>query len=62
MVLELTADSDGDVFVVGRRSSPHVQDLRDFLTRNRVTFGWVDIDHHPLVPALGAHVPEVGRR
>ena len=58
MVLELTADRDGDVFVVGRRSSPHVQDLRDFLTRNRVTFGWVDIDHHPLVPALGAHVPE----
>ena len=23
-----------------------------------MTFGWVDIDHHPLVPALGAHVPE----
>jgi hypothetical protein len=57
-VLELRADRDCDVYVVGRRSSPHVQDIRDFLTRNRVSFGWVDIDHHPLVRALGARVPE----
>jgi thioredoxin reductase (NADPH) len=35
-----------------------VHDLRDFLGRNRVAFGWVDLDHDPLVRALGARVPD----
>jgi hypothetical protein len=53
-VIEPTAERGTDVFLVGRRQSPHVQNLRDFLSRNRVTFGWVDLDHDPLVRALGA--------
>lgn len=57
-MIELTADRETDVYLVGRRSSPHVQDFRDFLSRNRVAFGWVDLDHHPLVHALGARVPD----
>ncbi len=55
---EVTADRERDVYLVGRRHSPHVQDLRDFLSRNRVAFGWVDLDHDPLVRALGARVPD----
>jgi thioredoxin reductase (NADPH) len=57
-VSEVTADRESVVYLVGRRHSPHAQDLRDFLTRNRVPFGWVDLDHHPLVHALGARVPD----
>ncbi len=47
----------GGAYLVGRRNSPHVQDLRDFLSRNRVAFRWVDLDRDPLVRALGARVP-----
>jgi thioredoxin reductase (NADPH) len=54
----LDADREKDVYLVGQRHSPHVHDLRDFLTRNRVPFGWVDLDRDPLVRALGARVPE----
>jgi thioredoxin reductase (NADPH) len=57
-VIEPSADHERDVYIVGRRHSPHVQELRDFLTRNRVAFGWVDLDHDPLVRALGARVPD----
>jgi thioredoxin reductase (NADPH) len=46
------------VYLVGRRHSPHVQELRDFLGRNRVACGWVDLDHDPLVRALDARVPD----
>ena len=57
-MIEVTAERESDVYLVGRRNSPHVQDLRDFLSRNRVAFGWVDLDHDPLVRALGARVPD----
>jgi thioredoxin reductase (NADPH) len=57
-VIELSPDRDRDVHLVGRRSSPHVQELRDFLSRNRVAFEWVDLDHDPLVRALGGRVPD----
>ena len=57
-MIELTADRQSEVYLVGWRHSPHVQDLRDFLSRNRVAFGWVDLDHDPLVRALGARVPD----
>ena len=57
-MIELTADRESDVSLVGRRHSPHVQDLRDFLSRNRVAFAWVDLDHDPLLRALGAQIPE----
>ena len=57
-MIELTADRESDVYLVGRRHSPHVQDLRDFLSRNRVAFAWVDLDHDPLLRALGAQIPE----
>lgn len=39
-------------YVVGRRSSPHVQEYRDFLQRNGVPFRWVDLDRDPLVRLL----------
>jgi thioredoxin reductase (NADPH) len=57
-VSEIGAEYERDVYLVGRRSSAHVHDLRDFLSRNRVAFGWVDLDHDPLVRALGARVPD----
>src|SRR5436190_364174 len=39
----------GEVQVVGRRSSPHVQEYREFLRRNGVPFRWVDVERDPLV-------------
>ncbi len=56
-MIELTADRESDVYLIGWRHSPHVQDLRDFLSRNGVAFRWVDLGHDPLVHALGARVP-----
>ncbi len=50
--------SGSDAYLVGRRHSPHAQDLRDFLSRNQVAFRWVDLDRDPLVRALGARVPD----
>jgi thioredoxin reductase (NADPH) len=41
-----------EIQVVGRRSSPRVQEYRDFLQRNGVPFRWVDIDRDPLVRFL----------
>ena len=41
------------VHVVGRRSSPRVQEYRDFLTRNSVVYRWVDVERDPLVGLLG---------
>ncbi|HYA08228.1 MAG TPA: FAD-binding protein, partial [Gaiellaceae bacterium] len=41
------------VHVVGRRSSPRVQEYRDFLTRNGVASRWVDVERDPLVGLLG---------
>jgi thioredoxin reductase (NADPH) len=41
-----------EIHVVGRRSSPRVQEYRDFLQRNRVPFRWVDIERDPLVRLL----------
>ena len=43
-VSELIADRESDVYLVGRRNSPHVQGLRDLLTGNRIAFGWVDLE------------------
>ena len=37
---------------MGRRSSPHVQEYRDFLQRNGVAFRWVDLERDPLVRFL----------
>ena len=50
--------SGSDAYLVGRRHSPHAQDLRDFLSRNQVAFRWVDLDRDPLVRVLGARVPD----
>ena len=41
-----------EVYIVGRRSSPHVQEYRDFLERNEVPFRWVDVERDPLVRLL----------
>jgi thioredoxin reductase (NADPH) len=41
-----------EVHVVGRRSSPDVQEYRQFLERNRVPFRWVDVERDPLVRYL----------
>src|SRR5262249_11239208 len=40
------------VHVVGRRSSPRVQEYRDFLQRNGVAFRWVELERDPLVRLL----------
>ena len=41
-----------EIQIVGRRSSPRVQEYRDFLQRNGVPFRWVDLDRDPLVRFL----------
>jgi thioredoxin reductase (NADPH) len=41
-----------EIQIVGRRSSPHIQEYRDFLERNDVSFRWVDLDRDPLVHLL----------
>jgi thioredoxin reductase (NADPH) len=46
------APAPGEVYLVGRRGSPHVPDYRDFLERNRVAFRWIDVDRNPLVRLL----------
>jgi thioredoxin reductase (NADPH) len=48
------AGADGDVYVLGYRGSPHVQDYRDFLDRNGVANEWIDVEHDPLARFLGA--------
>jgi thioredoxin reductase (NADPH) len=49
------------VYVVGRRSSPRVQEYRDFLQRNGVPFRWVDLERDPLVRFLsGSAEPLAG--
>src|SRR5205807_1310623 len=42
------AAGTGEVYLVGRRGSPHVPEYRDFLERNRVPFRWIDVDRNPL--------------
>src|SRR5262245_50719361 len=46
-------EDKGEVYLIGRRGSPHVWDYRDFLERNSVSFRWVDVDRNPLVQFLG---------
>jgi len=49
------------VYVGGRRSSPRVQEYRDFLQRNGVPFRWVDLERDPLVRLLsGSGEPLAG--
>ena len=48
------APSRRELYLIGRRGSPHVHEHRDFLERNRVPFRWVDIDRNPLVRFLDA--------
>ena len=45
---------EGRLRLVGHLASPEANDLRVFLTRNRVPFEWVDLDHDPLVGLLRA--------
>jgi thioredoxin reductase (NADPH) len=45
-------EDEREIYVVGRRSSPHVQEYRDFLQRNEVPFHWVDVERDPLVDLL----------
>lgn len=60
-----TQKEECKVYVVGRRSSSHVQEYREFLQRNGVPFRWVDIERDPLVrllsgssePLAGAQLP-----
>ena len=44
----------GEVYLIGRRGSPHVPEYRDFLERNLVAFRWIDVDRNPLVRFLEA--------
>jgi thioredoxin reductase (NADPH) len=44
----------GETYLIGRHSSPHVHEYRDFLERNRVPFRWIDVDRNPLVRHLDA--------
>jgi thioredoxin reductase (NADPH) len=44
-----------EVHVVGRRSSPHVQEYREFLERNDVPFRWVDVERDPVVRLLSGN-------
>ena len=54
---DLPADGEADdecrVYLIGRRSSPHVSRYRDFLARNLVHSRWVDIERDPLAHLLG---------
>lgn len=50
------AAATGEVYLVGRRGSAHVPELRDFLERNLVAFRWIDVDRNPLVRFLDASV------
>jgi thioredoxin reductase (NADPH) len=43
------------VYVLGRRTTRAVPELRSFLDRNRVEYTWVDVDSDPLVRLLGSH-------
>jgi thioredoxin reductase (NADPH) len=38
--------------IIGSRYSPDTQRLREFATRNRLTFHWIDLDSDPVAPAL----------
>ncbi len=50
---QLPAERDrGEIHIVGRRSSPRVQEYRDFLHHNGVSFRWVDVERDPLVRLL----------
>jgi thioredoxin reductase (NADPH) len=42
------------VYVLGRRTTRAVPELRSFLDRNRVQHTWVDVDSDPLVRLLGS--------
>lgn len=50
-----------EVYLIGHRGSPRVQDYRDFLERNRVLFRWVDVDRNPLVRFLDASMTLRGK-
>jgi thioredoxin reductase (NADPH) len=56
-----TQREESKVYVVGRRSSPRVQEYREFLQRNGVPFRWVDLERDPLVRLLsGSGEPLAG--
>jgi thioredoxin reductase (NADPH) len=42
------------VYVLGRRTTRAVPELRSFLERNRVEYTWVDVDSDPLLRLLGS--------
>jgi thioredoxin reductase (NADPH) len=44
----------GDVYVIGRGTSPAVPELRSFLDGNAVPYAWVDVDGDPLIEFLGS--------
>ncbi len=55
MVLQIRDRAVGEsLYLVGYRSSPRVQDYRDFLERNGVAHEWIDVDQDPLARFLGA--------
>lgn len=46
---------EGEVRVIGRRWSPRVHELKDFLARSRVPFRWLDIDRDPKALPTAEH-------
>jgi Pyridine nucleotide-disulphide oxidoreductase len=45
----------GFIYLLGRAATPGAAETRQFLTRNRVGFRWVDVDDDPLARLLSAH-------
>ena len=57
-VIEQTADHDCDIYFVGRRNSPQPGSPRISSAVTGSRSGSFDLDHDPLVRALGARVPD----
>ena len=47
----------GPAYLLGRAATPGAAETRQFLSRNRVEFRWVDVDDDPLMRLLGDHGP-----
>ena len=50
------------VYLLGGAATPGAAETREFLTRNGVSFQWVDLDRDPLLRLLDRPVPLAGRR
>ena len=50
------------VYLLGGAATPGAAETREFLTRNGVSFQWVDLDRDPLLRLLDRPVPLAGGR